>query len=84
MLSSIDQRHKNQIETIMKGMKCQEDFACYKAGFKNICQVKETVEGKVFECCDTRAERCGYSVPFGDNMYCTCPLRTYVMAHLGV
>jgi hypothetical protein len=67
----------------MQGMKCRRDFACYKSGFTGVCEVKETVKDKVFECCDAMSDRCGYSVPFGTSIYCTCPLRIYAARHLG-
>lgn len=71
--------HKKQIEEIMSNMKCSKDFACYKSGFENFKNAKDTPLESFVECPNKDAWQCEYSLLFGFSYLCKCPLRVYVL-----
>lgn len=72
-----------EIEAIMDKIDCPLDFQCYKSGFEELCGSPMVDSGKLVGCHDDNAAACHFSVPFGSESLCACPLRLYVAIHFG-
>ena len=78
----VDIEHKRQIEQIIRGMKCQKNFTCYKSRFTELCEAKDIGMQTFIECLDESSLGCNFSLPFGSKYFCKCPLRIYVSKKL--
>ena len=78
----MDQEQKKQIEEIMAGMECDKDFKCYEAGFEHICKARDWGLPDYVDCLEDSITMCKFKVPFGDGVFCRCPLRVYVAKEL--
>ena len=74
----MNRQHKTEIEEIMKGMKCPEDFSCYRKGFKDICKAKDFGIETILECLEEDPESCSFSYSYGHLYFCKCPMRNFV------
>jgi len=75
-------QHQNEIEEIMKGMQCPEDFSCYRTGFKDVCRAKDFGIEAILECLEEDPEECSFSYSYGHLYFCKCPLRNFVARKL--
>mgnify|MGYP001075480391 CR=1 FL=1 len=75
-------RHKTEMEEIMQGMECPENFACFRKGFKNICKAKEFGIESILECLEEESEDCSFSFSYGHIYFCKCPMRNFVARKL--
>ena len=78
---------KRRIQEIMTKIDCQQDFACYKSGFENLCRQSATEYDDSSEytqpiCINKENESCKMRVPHGNQYCCRCPLRLYVATYL--
>ena len=73
----MEQKHKDAIEQIMREMECPKDFQCYRSEFVKLCKAKIFLSGYA-DCLEENSELCKFSVPFGEGLFCRCPLRVYV------
>jgi hypothetical protein len=80
--SALDAKQKRQIEEIMAQMACEKDFACHKSDFENICKARDWGQPNYVDCMESTTAICRYKVPFGDGVFCSCPLRVYVAKKL--
>jgi hypothetical protein len=71
-----------QIEEIVSSMDCPKDFKCYKCQFEDICKATYRGLEAYADCCDFGKTTCEFRVPFGNGVFCRCPLRVYVAKHL--
>jgi hypothetical protein len=82
----IPERNKKKIDEIMAHFKCPADFACYKSGFRNLCKASDiSVEG--FANCleeSVKTRPCRFSLPFGYQYFCRCPLRVYLAKNMHI
>jgi hypothetical protein len=78
----MEPEHKEQIEEIMAQMECEKDFACHKCGFEKICKAGDWGLPDYVECMEEEQTMCQFKVPFGDGVFCRCPLRVYVAKNL--
>ena len=72
------EEHKSQIDKIMSEITCQKDFTCYKSGFENLGKIKDVQAEGFLECLEEGSEDCQFSLFFGEEPSCLCPLRIYV------
>jgi len=80
----MNEEQKRRIEEIMAGMQCPKGFECYKSGFEKISKVEDKGLLGYVECLENRGTRCKFKVPYGDSIYCKCPLRVYVAKELNI
>ena len=80
----MDEEQEKRIEEIMAGMECDKDFECYESGFENICKAGDWGMPHYVECMENESPMCKFKVPFGDGVFCSCPLRVYVAKELGI
>lgn len=74
----LSQETISEVEQLITTFKCPLDFRCYKSQFEEICDAVIIGDGKLVECTDEDAAKCGLSYSFGDGYFCECPLRVYV------
>jgi hypothetical protein len=74
----ITQEHDSKIQEIMKGMKCPNDFKCYKSGFEDIGKIMIICDGKLVRCLEEKEQPCQLGFAFGYGYFCVCPLRKYI------
>ncbi len=65
-------QYKDEIEEIMKGMDCPDDFSCYRTGFKDF-----GIE-TILECLEGFPEGCSFAYAFGHLHFCKCPMRNFI------
>lgn len=76
-------QHKSEIERIMNGMQCPDNFSCYRRGFKNMCRAKDFGIERILECLEEDPGDCSFSYPYGHLFFCKCPMRNFVASKLG-
>jgi len=87
----VNAEQEKQIKKLMQETECDNDFRCYKLGFKNLCEARLVSEGQLVDCSKATAdcclredpEQCSHRVAFGFGHFCNCPLRVYAAEHLG-
>ena len=80
----MDEEQKRQLEEIMAGMECMRGFDHCKDGFENLCEAKDRgMEGYV-DCLEEKPVTCGFAVPFGEGVFCKCPVRVYIAKNLRI
>lgn len=67
-----------KLEDIINGLKCPQDFKCYKSGFKDLCKAEDIGIESFLACLDEETRECQFSIPFGDAFFCECPVRNYI------
>jgi len=82
----IPEKHRKEIERIMAHSECPAGFACYTSGFRNLCKAADAnVEGFA-NCLDesVKTQPCRFSLPFGYQYFCRCPLRVYLAKNMHI
>lgn len=79
----ITQKHTAEIEEIRSSMDCPKDFECYKSGFEVLCKIYIFKQGDVLECLEKDQLPCELGFPFGNGLFCKCPLRKYIAKNFG-
>ncbi len=69
---------RKQIEEIIGGMECPEDFKCYASEFENLCKATDNGIRNHVDCLKEPATRCSFALSFGHIPLCRCPLRVYL------
>ena len=69
---------KQEIERLIAGKRCPEDFRCYEAAFDNLCKVKDVGCEERLECLSENPPDCIFSVCSGSANLCRCYIRAYV------
>ena len=72
-----------KIREIMGEMLCPANFKCVELGFEELCKSKDIGVDDVLVCLESDSLDCRFSVPFGSEYFCTCPLRIFVARKLG-
>ena len=73
----------SEIEEIADRIDCPFDFRCYKSGLEDLCGSPMIDSGKLVGCRHEDAEACPFSVSFGSDLLCACPLRLYIATNYG-
>lgn len=74
--------HEKEIREIIAAFDCPKDFVCYKSGFANLCEAKDTGCEPYLECFEEHREECVFLLSYANVHYCDCPLRLYVAKKL--
>jgi len=64
--------HNSAIETMNPG-ECPEDFSCRNCGCSNHIKTRFIASGLII-CMDDNVWKCPYSLHYGYNYFCQCPL----------
>jgi len=72
-----------QIKAIIATMKCPKEYECYRSNFQTICQARLVGDAGVLECLTEQVSTCRYGLPFGSSVFCSCPLRKYIIETFG-
>lgn len=75
-------QYKSEIEKIMKGMQCPDNFSCYRKGFENLCRAKDFGIETILECLEEDPGECTFSYSYGHLHFCKCPLRNFAARKL--
>ena len=78
----IIQEHKSQIDKIMSEITCQKDFACCKSGFEEIGKIWDVKTEGLLECLEEDSQDCQFSLSFGEEPSCLCPVRIHIANEL--
>ena len=82
----MEQVHTDQIEEIMRNMKCLKGFHCYEQKFEGPCQTVDVGLPSFVQCSENNPEGCGVGCPFKFSFrlasYCHCALRVYATKNL--
>lgn len=73
-----------EIQEIMGEMTCTKDFKCAASGFQQICKADDHGVEDFLLCLDEDPMSCKFVVPFGENLYCRCPLRVHLAKKLKI
>jgi hypothetical protein len=74
---------KEEIEKIAGKIQCPKDFACHASGFEDMCSAKDVGLDQYLLCLEEHSQiNCPFSVRFGNDTYCECPLRVYICKKL--
>ncbi len=73
---------RKKIEKIMAGMKCPKNFECAESGFERLCETEDTKLESYLKCLAGNSSGCSFTLSFGYNYYCRCPLRVYLSKEL--
>jgi len=76
------QEHQKQIEEVMSEVNCQKGFECCKAGFRDICRVKDVGPEDFLKCLEENSQDCQFSLSFGNGASCLCPVRIHIATEL--
>jgi len=76
-IMEIAQEHRAQMEDIISGMECPEDFKCYKSGLEDLCKIVIYRDGDLVECLEQCSRLCKFSL-VAMGYFCKCPLRNYI------
>jgi hypothetical protein len=69
---------KRQIEKIMAEIECPFEFQCYQSDSPDICSAKDIGLPDFILCCEEVPHECQFSIPFGHQHLCKCPLKIYL------
>ena len=75
--------YKKEIEEIINGMKCPEDFKCCERRFEALCGAKDIGIESFLQCLEENPRDCKASLPFADIYLCKCPVRVHICKKLG-
>ena len=73
---------KKQIEELMQGIQCPKNFKCADNGFERLCEAVDIGLESFIQCREKNPSTCAFSMPFGNNYFCSCPLRVYLLKKL--
>ncbi len=76
------QNRNIQIEEIVDGLKCPNNYLCYGSGHEKVCEAKDIGLESFLVCLERNSTGCKFSVVFGDVNFCECPLRIYIAKKL--
>jgi hypothetical protein len=75
----VEQGHKPELEKIINGLECPNDFRCYEEHYENLCQARSSSVDELFvECSEKGRVVCNFLFGFGNSYYCHCPLAIYI------
>ena len=75
-------KHKQEIEHILNGLQCPKDFVCYTSGQEKLCEALDIGLEAFLVCLESNPRECKFSVRYGGNFFCQCPLRVYIARKL--
>ena len=76
------QEHKNQIDQIMSEINCPRDFPCYKSDFEKLGKIRDVKAEGLLECLEEDSQDCQFSLSFGEEPSCLCPVRIHIANEL--
>ncbi len=79
---TIKEENRQEIERIISQMECAKDFICYKSGFQILCKAIDAGLESFLRCLEPNPFVCAFSLHFGSEDYCKCPLRVYIGKNL--
>jgi hypothetical protein len=79
---TLQQDIQKDIEEIIDGLKCSNNFICYKSKFERLSRVQDIGMESFLICLENKVLDCRFSINFGDIYFCQCPLRFYIAKHL--
>ena len=62
-------------ESLKATTQCETKFSCLTGDRKNMCAVEDCVNKEVYFIKYPNNGRCAYKCTFGENHFCTCPIR---------
>jgi hypothetical protein len=71
-----------KVEQILGGIRCPKNLQCCESGFVDICRAEDVGLDSFLKCLEGEPRDCVYSIGYGENYYCKCPLRVYIAKHL--
>ena len=80
--STIENSYKKNIEKIISKMQCTKDIKCYESNFENLCKAEDRGLSYFLVCLEEKPQNCSFSLFFGKEYYCKCPLRFYIAREL--
>jgi len=78
----ITQEHESHIEDTIREINCHKDFQCYKSGFERLGNIRDIKTDGLLECLEENSKDCQFSLSFGEETSCLCPLRSYIAVEL--
>jgi len=75
-------QHKQEIEQILDGLQCPKDFVCYASGQEKLCKALDIGLEAFLVCLELKPRECKFSMRYGDDYFCQCPLRVYIAKKL--
>jgi len=79
---TLPQNIQKDIEEIIDGLKCANNFICYKSEFQRLPRVQDIGMESFLVCLENKLSECRFSINFGDLYFCQCPLRFYIAKKL--
>ena len=67
-----------RIRMILHTVQCPQDRPCYETDYASAGMVQPVGDTGIIECLEARGRWCECGLPFGDAIFCRCPLRKYL------
>jgi len=79
---STENDNNKALQEIIDDLRCPKEFKCYTSGLQKLCKSRDVGLESVLLCLEEKAKECTFSVQFGDDYFCYCPLRVYIAKKL--
>jgi hypothetical protein len=73
---------EKEVQELINGLECPRDFICYKSGLQQLSKTRDIGLETFLVCLEKHANKCVFSVFFGELFFCQCPLRIYMAKKL--
>jgi len=77
-ICAVTKRTTAELEQIKGATACPKGFSCTASGFSQAGRVRVLWGGELLECHEPGGHVCRFAQSFGDDLFCTCPLRKYL------
>jgi len=78
--AAMKEKHKKKIAELIKTTDCEKGFKCRE--LKNLCKAADYGLPGYAECLEQGT--CQFKVPYGNIVFCRCPVRVYIVKNLGI
>jgi hypothetical protein len=67
-----------RMEELIAGMHCPKGFKCIDSSSDDLCRARDVGLENYLECLENNPYTCKFTLRFGDEYFCHCPLRVYL------
>ncbi len=78
----MEQLDIEKAKQILGNLKCERGLNCVNSGLEGICKARD-IGLKTFLVCLEEDPSCIFSLSFGGEFFCKCPVRVYIGKELG-
>ncbi len=79
----MDDKEIKKVEEIRRSINCPKGFRCTRTDCGRLCAAKDIGLEHFLVCMEKEPRDCPYAMSFGDQYFCTCPLRVFLAKSWG-